>query len=220
MGWILSFRIFLSIVDRKSRILGFTIMLAYKVIVPMTTFNVWAPIRYLPRAFRVWTLKIVQLWTIWSVRSSIITESQPTGVLMHIEKLYFNYIMQIIELISLFCSRWSFRPLDSISNRYYQILHAEFYSLQFRLLGDLYACLLPAFNTSHLYLPFAKIVQRLAMPEFGGNDFVNNGALGDHRSIQSNIKPKVTKIDSDFITFIRVMKVKPFVSNISSLILY
>jgi hypothetical protein len=37
-----------------------TIKLAYEVIVPMTTFNIFAKITYLPRLFGVWTFEIVQ----------------------------------------------------------------------------------------------------------------------------------------------------------------
>jgi hypothetical protein len=39
--------------------IGSTIRLAYEVIIPMTTFNIFARIRHLPCFFGVWTLEIV-----------------------------------------------------------------------------------------------------------------------------------------------------------------
>jgi hypothetical protein len=44
-------------------------------------------------------------------------------------------------------------------------------------------------------------VRSLAMPEFDGNEFINNGALKDDRYIKSIPKPKVIKIDSVFNMF-------------------
>jgi hypothetical protein len=58
----------------------------------------------------------------------------------------------------------------------YQILHAEFYSAQFILLGYGYAGLLVVFNVIPLSLPFDKMVQTLAIREFGMNYFVNGNA--------------------------------------------
>jgi hypothetical protein len=39
--------------------------------------------------------------------------------------------------------------------------------------------LLMVFNTTRRYIPFAKIVQVIAMHKFGEYDFLNNGALRD-----------------------------------------
>jgi hypothetical protein len=69
------------------------------------------------------------------------------------------------------------------------------------LLGDRYAGLLIASNTTSLYLPFVKIVHTLATREFWEHDFVNENALRDDRNIQSTTKKKAIKIDSVFITF-------------------
>jgi hypothetical protein len=69
------------------------------------------------------------------------------------------------------------------------------------LLGDCYAGLLTAFNTTSLYLPFVKIVRALAMREFRRHNFGKENALRNGRNIQSTTKKKDTKIDSIFIAF-------------------
>jgi hypothetical protein len=45
--------------DMNGIAIGSTIKLAYEVIIPMTTFNIFARIRYLPSFFGVWILEIV-----------------------------------------------------------------------------------------------------------------------------------------------------------------
>jgi hypothetical protein len=69
-----------------------------------------------------------------------------------------------------------------------------------------------------LYIPFVKIVQILAMHEFGEYDFVNRNALRNDENIQSTKKQKATKFDSVFITFHQNDKrkafcVQPFIDN-------
>jgi hypothetical protein len=70
----------------------------------------------------------------------------------------------------------------------YQIRHAEFYSAQFKLLGDRYRGLLYAFSAEPLYLSFVKIVHTLAMSEFGSYGFANLNDLRDDGDIQSTTK--------------------------------
>jgi hypothetical protein len=65
----------------------------------------------------------------------------------------------------------------------YQIRPVNVYIPQIKSLGDRYAVLLTAFNTTLLYLSFVKIMHALAMREFGGSDFVLNDALRDQGDI-------------------------------------
>jgi hypothetical protein len=48
--------------------IGSTIGNAYEVIGPITTFNIFARIPYLPRFCEVWTLKIIPTLDKWSAR--------------------------------------------------------------------------------------------------------------------------------------------------------
>jgi hypothetical protein len=77
---------------------------------------------------------------------------------------------------------------------------------------------LTSFSATPLHLLFVEIVRALTMREFGGYDFVNNGALRDDDDIQSTTKQKTIKIDSVFITFhpndkSKAICVQPFIKN-------
>jgi hypothetical protein len=80
------------------------IRLPYEVNVPITTFNIFARIRYLPCFLESWYLKLLLLWTSWSERLLIIIVSQLSFGPAYVVNPHFNFTMWIAQPIFLISS--------------------------------------------------------------------------------------------------------------------
>jgi hypothetical protein len=183
----------------------------YNINIPMTTFNIFDKIRYLPTFFGNWTLEIVP--TIDNMIMKVIENNNiDTNTHINKEMAYQYYGVGTpcyypVAAVADPSATWIMLTPQS-----YKITRANFYTSQFKLIPDRYILLVSQFSQHPLQLLFVKVISTPCGETFTGP------AAGVPGPIISVTKQSASQIDSLFITFhtdrrAKAICIQPFIEN-------